>query len=274
MTTDRNSGATPAGGYGDSERDSTERGYSESQRGYVENDSSTLRGDSGGSHSIGRAPERDDTYDTSRRTEYVQHEARPIQTVERPVQVAVGMDRRDGVRWGPVWAGLLTALTTFLLLELGCYALGALTLGSGQADDNAALITGILALVAFFIGGLIAGATALWKGLFSGLLHGFLVWALGVVAFIALTFFGASALLGSFGDLTSQLGVGPQEVQSSTELTEEESAQAADEAQDAATPAFWGLLLPLLAAMIGGLIGSKIWPRKKDQEPDTVHAHT
>src|SRR5215212_1801964 len=26
--------------------------------------------------------------------------------------------RRDSVRWGPVWAGLITALTTFLLLQL------------------------------------------------------------------------------------------------------------------------------------------------------------
>jgi len=204
----------------------------------------------------------------------VHHEARPVQQapVGRPVNVAVGAERQDGVRWGPVWAGLLTALTTFLLLELLFFAFGWLTLDPGATDGGSSrgIVTGILALIAFFIGGLIAGATALWKGLFSGLLHGFLVWALGVVAFIALTFFGASALLGSFGDLTNQLGVGPQQVQSATEVSDAEADEAADKAQDAAGPAFWGLLLPLGASMLGGLIGSKIWPRKKDSEPDTV----
>jgi hypothetical protein len=217
-------------------------------------------------------------YDTDRsvpvRQEYVEHQQAPVQPQPSsgPVNVAVGAERKDGVRWGPVWAGLLTALTTFLLLELMFYAFGWLTLdpGSNDSGNSSALVTGILALVAFFLGGLIAGATALHKSLFSGLLHGFLVWALGVIAFIALTFFGASALLGSFGDLTSQLGVGPQQVQSTTELSDAEAKAAASETKDAAAPAFWGLFLPLAAAMVGGLIGSKIWPRKSDTDPETV----
>lgn len=189
-----------------------------------------------------------------------------------PVNVAVGAERQDGVRWGPIWAGLLTALTTFILLELLFFAFGWLTLdpGSNDTGNSSGLVTGILALVAFFLGGLVAGATALWKGLFSGLLHGFLVWALGVVAFIALTFFGGSALLGSFGSLTQQLGVGPQQVQSTTEVTDEEASEITDKAKDAAAPAFWGLLFPLVASMLGGLIGSKIWPRRDDSDPDTV----
>ncbi len=187
---------------------------------------------------------------------------------DQPISVAVS-DRQDGVRWGPVWAGLLTALTLFLLLELAFYAFGALDLDPA-AGDSSGLVTGILALVSFFIGGLVAGATAIWKGLFSGLLHGFLVWALGVVAFIALTFFGASSLLGSFGDLTSKLGVGPQAIESTTDVSDAEAEEAEDTAKDAAGPAFLGLALPLGAAMLGGLIGSKIWPRKSDSDPETV----
>jgi hypothetical protein len=224
--------------------------------------------------------ERVDSHTTSGRTEQVREEPvrherhevdrhdhdhdRDHHDHDRQPPVALGADRHDGVRWGPVWAGLLTALTTFLLLELAFYAAGAIDL-RGQGSGNDGIITGILALVAFFLGGLVAGATALWKGLFSGLLHGFLVWAVGVVAFIALTFFGASALLGSFGDLTSQLGVGPQEVSSATQVSGSEAEQASQDAKDAAAPAFWGLALPLVASMLGGLIGSKMWPRKKDQ---------
>jgi hypothetical protein len=170
------------------------------------------------------------------------------------------------VRWGPIWAGLLTALTSFLLLELLFYWLGWLDL----AGNSSGLTTGILALIAFFLGGLVAGATTIWKGLFSGLLHGFLVWALGVVAFIALTFFGGSALLGSFGSLSNDLGVGPQQVQSTTNVTNQEANQVTNTAKDASGPAFWGLFLPLASSMLGGLIGSKIWPRKDDSDPETV----
>jgi len=204
----------------------------------------------------------------------VHHEARPVNQDDdsRPVNVAVGAQRQDGVRWGPIWAGLLTALTTFILLELMFYAFGWLTLdpGSNQPGTTRWLVTGILALAAFFLGGLVAGATAIWKGLFSGLLHGFLVWALGVAAFIALTFFGGSALLGSFGSLAHQLGVGPQQVQKSAHVTKSEASQLSSTAKDAAAPAFWGLLAPLASAMVGGLIGSKIWPRRDDSDPDTI----
>jgi len=212
---------------------------------------------------------------TQVREETVVHQqARPVYSDDDsgPVNVAVGAERQDGVRWGPIWAGLLTALTAFILLELLFFAFGWLTLDPGENDpgNSSGLVTGILALVAFFLGGLVAGATTIWKGLFSGLLHGFLVWALGVVAFIALTFFGGSALLGSFGSLTNQLGVGPQQVQSTTSVSDSEAQDIADKAKDAAAPAFWGLLLPLGASMLGGLIGSKIWPRKDDSDPDTV----
>lgn len=211
---------------------------------------------------------------TQVREETVVQQARPVHRDDDsgPVNVAVGAERQDGVRWGPIWAGLLTALTTFLLLELLFYWLGWLTLDPGpQTPGNSTgLVTGILALVAFFLGGLVAGATAIWKGLFSGLLHGFLVWALGVVAFLALTFFGASALLGSFGSLTHNLGVGPQQVQSTTNVSNAEANQAQQTLKNDAGPAFWGLFLPLAAAMLGGLIGSKIWPRQDDSDPDTV----
>ncbi len=198
----------------------------------------------------------------------------PYQSSENssPVNVAVGVDRQDGVRWGPIWAGLLTALTTFILLELMFYAFGWLTLDIGTDELGAKrwVMTGILALVAFFLGGLVAGATTIWKGLISGLLHGFMVWALGVAAFIALTFFGGSALLGSFGSLAHQVGVGPQQVRSTTHVTNKEADKLAANAKDAAAPAFWGLLLPLASAMTGGLIGSKLWPRRKATDAESI----
>ena len=263
MTSESNSGSTAAGG-GSGERRDESTDYETTD--YGRRDRSI--------------PVREEFVEPRQRQVHqetvVRHEAEPAYRDtgddRGPVNVAVGAERQDGVRWGPTWAGLLTALTTFILLELLFYSLGWLTLDPGEQDpgSNAGWVTGILALAAFFLGGLVAGATAIWKGLFSGLLHGFLVWALGVVAFIALTFFGGSALLGSFGTLTNELGVGPQEVQSSTNVSGSEAEDIASTAKDAAAPAFWGLFLPLAASMLGGLIGSKIWPRRDDSDSDTV----
>nr|MBA2715963.1 hypothetical protein [Propionibacteriales bacterium] len=100
---------------------------------------------------------------TQVREETVVHQqARPAYSDDSgPVNVAVGAERQDGVRWGPIWAGLLTALTAFILLELLFFAFGWLTLDPGENDpgNSSGLVTGILALVAFFLGGLVAGAT-------------------------------------------------------------------------------------------------------------------
>ena len=275
MSTSSNSGATAAGGSGSTSGSGSTGGSTGHE--------TASYGTTDYGHTTSSVPVREEHVESRpvqvREQQVVHQETRPApssDTDSSPVNVAVGAERRDGVRWGPVWAGLLTALTTFLLLELGFYALGWLTLDTVDTDpsDSSGIVTGILALVAFFIGGLIAGATALWKGLFSGLLHGFLVWALGVVAFIALTFFGASSLLGSFGDLTSKLGVGPQAIESTTDVSDAEAAEAEETAEDAAGPAFLGLVLPLGAAMLGGLIGSKIWPRKDDSDPETVRVRS
>jgi hypothetical protein len=88
---------------------------------------------------------------------------------------------RDRVRWGPIWAGLITTLTTFLLVELLMYSLGLLVvdINPGQANSTGPWVTAIVGLVAFFAGGWVAGATSALRGSSVGLLNGFLVWGLG-----------------------------------------------------------------------------------------------
>lgn len=53
---------------------------------------------------------------------------------------------RDMVRWGPLWAGVMVALATYLVLQLTVFALNLYT-------DDGAWWSSISALVAFFIGG-------------------------------------------------------------------------------------------------------------------------
>jgi len=45
--------------------------------------------------------------------------------------------RRDSIRWGPIWAGLITALTTFLLLQLLAIGLGLVDVGPGSEGGEA-----------------------------------------------------------------------------------------------------------------------------------------
>lgn len=182
---------------------------------------------------------------------------------DRPVPVTAGPPRRDRVRWGPVWAGLIVALPTFLLLQLATLALGWWDVGPGAGGSNADWISGINGLVALFLGGLTAGATALWRGVSEGLLHGILVWALSVVSLLFLTLFGGGALLGSLaGAITDVAGI------QQSDIPDIAAGDAADVARSGAAWAVLGLGLSIIAASVGGVVGAKMWPRKRDAEAE------
>lgn len=192
------------------------------------------------------------------------------------VNVNLPPQRGDQVRWGPVWAGLIVALPTFLLGTLLFLALGVLT-RDGTSGTTAGVVTGIIALASFFLGGLTAAATAMWRGLNSGLLHGILVWALSIVAILALTLVGGGAILGSAGNIASQL-VSPAAVSSAAndvtgantpQVSEADQQAARDAGQSAASYGVLGLGLTFIASAAGGLVGAKFWPRKKDTETTT-----
>jgi hypothetical protein len=163
---------------------------------------------------------------------------------------------RDRVRWGPIVAGMLTALGTFLLLSLLALAIGAQTVrvGNANADDvgaGAGIVTGIIGLLSFLLGGFVAGRTSAVRGRDAGLLNGFLVWALGIGLILLLASMGVGQVFGAAGDLFGQyraLGspspdVDPAEVQRSL--------------RNAAIPAFLSMALPAAAAALGGFLGSR-----------------
>ncbi|MGY1857563.1 permease [Modestobacter sp. SYSU DS0290] len=182
------------------------------------------------------------------------HEVRP----ELPAA-----SRRDRVRWGPVWAGLIVAVPTFLLLQVATLALGWWDVGANDGGSNADWLSGVNGLIALFLGGLTAGATALWRGFAEGLLHGILVWALTVVSLVFLTLFGGGALFGSLAGLVTDVA-GIQQAN----LPDVQAAQAADVARTSAGWAALGLGLSIAAAAVGGVIGAKMWPSKKATDAD------
>ncbi len=191
--------------------------------------------------------------------------------VEQMTQVVMPRDR---IRWGPIWAGLLTTLASFLLLTLLALALGALTVDTGQSDAGTAATaagwaTAVIGLLAFFFGGWVAGATSAARGTAAGLLNGFLVWALGIALILAFSAFGLGQLFGAVGSLFAQYrsldmaGTAPQA----------NPQQIADAIANSGLIAFLSMLLPALAAAIGGWIGAKGDPIGHLAGADTATAH-
>jgi hypothetical protein len=166
---------------------------------------------------------------------------------------------------------VLAVLTVFIVLQLLFFALGWLDLGfNGAAGTGATagIVTGVLALIAFFVGGLLAGASTMWRGAGDGLLHGVLVWALSVLGILAIALIGGSALLGPLAQLAghaAQSGAQPPNVNI-------DPAQALNAARQSAGATALSLGLAVAAAAIGGTVGSKIWPGKKDKDV-TRHDH-
>jgi hypothetical protein len=168
------------------------------------------------------------------------------------------------VRWGPVWAGAVVVLTVFVVLQLLFFALGWLDLGFNGADGSgvtAGVVTGVLALIAFFVGGLIAGASTMWRKADDGMLHGVLVWALSVLGILALALIGGSALLGPLASFASQA---PDAAGAAAQNTTIDPVQALNTARQSAGWTALGLGAAVAAAAIGGIAGSKMWPARKN----------
>ena len=163
---------------------------------------------------------------------------------------------RDRVRWGPIWAGLVMAIATFVVLTTIAVGVGAHTVSTGAEASDAgltgAIVTGVIGLLAFLVGGFVASRTAAVVGRGYGALNGLLVWALGLALILALAALGLGSLFGASGDLFAQYrqlgsprpeGVDPSAV--------------AEGIRNSSLGAAVGMLLPAIAAAVGGLLGAR-----------------
>jgi hypothetical protein len=178
---------------------------------------------------------------------------------EGVVQQTSVVSPRDRVRWGPVFAGLVTALSVFLLLSLLALGLGIVAAQSADPTQTSnagtvgAIVAAVIGLASFVLGGFVAGRTSAVVGRGSGALNGFLVWALGVVLILALGALGLSQLFGAAGSIFGQLqssGVSPSDVNV-------DPNQAADALRNSAIGGFVSLALPAIAAALGGMLGAR-----------------
>src|SRR6478672_10589422 len=70
---------------------------------------------------------------------------------------------RQQLKWGPIWAGVVAAFGIFLLLSMLAIALGLQAAPGVSGQDlgiGASIVTSVIILVAFFIGGFISSWSA------------------------------------------------------------------------------------------------------------------
>jgi hypothetical protein len=173
---------------------------------------------------------------------------------------------QDRVHWGPVWAGVLVALPVYLVLQLLFFALSNIDLGvnGGGQSTTASVVSAVLALVAFFVGGLMAGSTAASRDSDEGLLHGVLTWAVGIVAILGFGLLGAGALLGNLSNATAQNAALQQQAgQAGQAASQIDTVQALQATHQGAGWAALALGLTVLAAAAGGMVGQKTGATKR-----------
>lgn len=186
---------------------------------------------------------------------------------------------RDRVRWGPILAGLATALTSLLILSLLGLAFGLTVVNAGTAaaqgtpppdtGRNSAIWGAVSALIAFFLGGLVAGKTAAVFGRGWGALNGALVFLAGVPIILLLAGMGLGSVLGTLGNFAGSLNADPGTAQQAAQGAADQARQATQNVQpidvaraaEGARNAAWGTLLGMVlglgASAAGGMLGTR-----------------
>jgi hypothetical protein len=144
----------------------------------------------------------------------------------------------DRVRWAAVLAGLFAVLATLVVLTVLGLAIGLSTYDAQNTNAfniGAGLWGAISALIAFFLGGMLAGRSSALPGHNSGVLNGAMVWIVAIPLIINILGSGIGTLLGIAGDVATTAAnvAGPVAGQ----VVEEAGPainEAVDEAADAA----------------------------------------
>jgi hypothetical protein len=195
---------------------------------------------------------------------------------ERTVPV-VATNYHDQVRWGPIIAGLVIAMSTQLVLSALGVAIGASSIGDSGAPRTEAGVVGVnigiwsivSLLIALFVGGWTAARTAGRMNRNTALLNGAILWAstLALSAWLL-----SSGVSGAFGVAASNAGNVLNQVRQAAPNTTAgvingrtappvptiTAQQARDIAGNTAKVSWsfvFGSLLGLVASLIGSAIG-------------------
>lgn len=197
-------------------------------------------------------------------------------TPEVPYTGTAGVTRDHGdsvevknrVQFGPIVAGILTAIASMLVLTVLGLAIGASALEPrevGEGVGTAAAIWGIAtAIISFFLGGWVAAKTAAVAGMGSGIMNGFIVGAGILTLVLWLTGSGIGAVVGTIGGNIGDIAAVVQEADTDPQQIAEDAQEQAEGVEppnsfeavrDTAWGTLVGLLLPLAASAAGGAAG-------------------
>jgi len=155
------------------------------------------------------------------------------------------------VAWSSVWVGALAALATGLIIGLIGYAVGAHEVASPRPTDAGTLrmiavafnIAG--AFFAFVVGGWIAVRIAGIQRAEPAMLHGGIVWLVGVALLVALAGMGATTYFGSwYGGLAAPVATRGLAVPLDPEVAR------------VMRNAAFGTVVGLLTGLVGGVLGA------------------
>jgi hypothetical protein len=190
--------------------------------------------------------------------------------VGQPTQIGHNvLEVKNRVQWGPILAGVLTALGTLLILTLLGLAIGASAFepGTDVSDwgTGAGIWGAISAILAFLLGGWVAAKTAAVDGPFAGLMNGLVAGLATLLLLVWLTTTGLSNLLGFLGNNVGNIAdIVPGVTQQAAPDTTQDAQQAVTSAYDEVEKGAWGTLLAVLlalgAAALGGRMGAN--PRR------------
>lgn len=189
--------------------------------------------------------------------------------IERPVAVQA-LDYHDRVRWGPIFAGLVIAISMQLVLSGIGAALGLSTIAGSDAPRSNANEVGsavgywsiISLLIALFLGGLTTARACGPMNRNTAILNGGILWAttLAISAWLL-----TSGVSGTFGLVLSNAGdIIDQAQQSGANLpattpnvTAQETRNIAGNAAKIGWSFAFGSLLSLIASLVGATVGTR-----------------
>lgn len=166
------------------------------------------------------------------------------------------VDYHDRVRWGPIFAGIVVAIATQLILSALGAAIGLSTGVVSTEPSEISLGVGIWSiislLIALFIGGWVTAATCGPMNSKTALLHGLILWAttLAISSWLL-----ANGVSGTFGIVASNAGEVLGQVQ-------DVSAAQAREAAEVSAAIAWSFIVGSLLSLAASLIGASVGARK------------
>ncbi|MEN6519724.1 MAG: hypothetical protein ABFD46_01025 [Armatimonadota bacterium] len=166
-----------------------------------------------------------------------------------------GILLKDRVRWASVWGGYLVAFALQLWLTVLGFAIFGQGLGAATTSVTTGLViwAGVAALIALFVGGLLAARLGGIAGTDNGIYNGVVLWGLSFVILMVLASLGAGGVLGA---MLGQTGGGAPTTPGATSTA----------LGTATTGAWWFFIfqfLALVAAAAGGALGARPAPEEE-----------